>query len=132
MSVLDEEAEPFYPENVSPLRVELVAADERFAELREAVLLDYGLRTAAAYWGDLDSLRWWCLQEGVNVLRPAREDIKRYLDELRAAEYSPNTLARRLTTFRRFYDYLVEIGELETSPVEGLREKRRKARRTQG
>ena len=66
------------------------------------------------------------MKERVDILNPSRADIQRYLDELRAAKYSPNTLARRLTAFRLFYDHLVEAGELEQSPVDDLHERRRR------
>jgi site-specific recombinase XerD len=113
------EAARYYPEDRSPFRAELEVNDERFAQLREAVVLNYDFNTAAAYWGDLDDLRWWCLHEGINILNPTGDDIDRYLDGLQKNRYSPNTVARRLTTFRLFYDLLVEEGELARSPVAG-------------
>lgn len=119
----------YYPESESPLRAELVQQYERFAERREAVLLNYGFHTAVAYWGDLDSLMRWCMEADIDVLNPRTEDISRYLDELRGMDYSPNTIARRLTAFRLFYDHLVGLGELDASPVADLRERRRRPSR---
>lgn len=119
----------YYPEDQSPFRAELVVRYERFGELREAVLLDYGFRTAAAYWGDLDDLMRWCFANGVDVLNPQPADVGCYLDELRERRYSPNTIARRLTAIRRFYDHLVESGDLACSPVADLHEARRRASR---
>jgi hypothetical protein len=46
-----------YPENRSPFRAELEERYERFAQLREDFLLDYGYNTARAYWGQCRSVR---------------------------------------------------------------------------
>lgn len=132
------EAQQYYPEDQSPFRAERPVLSERFAAAREAILLDYDFHTAVAYWGDLDDLRWWCLSEDVDILAPGAGDIERYLDQLAQQRYSPNTIARRLTTFRIFYDYLVGEGELASSPVAGMHRlrpvrsrKRRRLRQSQ-
>lgn len=126
---MDDGGGSYYPEDQSPFRAKLAVRYERFAELREAVLLDYGFHTAVAYWVDLDDLMRWCFANDVDVLNPQPADAARYLDELRERRYSPNTIARRLTAMRRFYNHLVEDGELTRSPVADLHEPRRRASR---
>jgi len=111
-------SEGYFPESESPLRAQLPVVNERFAEFREALLLEHPLATARAYWGDLEDFVYWCAAEGVDVLDPEPAEVRRYLDQLRANEYSPNTIRRRLTTLGAFYRQLVERGELARSPVD--------------
>lgn len=102
---------------------------ERFAELRESLmydLADSGITTATlmAYWGDLESLFLWCLQEEVDVLVPSTSDLAGFLESLREQQYSLNTIARYITSFRRFYDFLVDTGECDRSPMVGIHQRR--------
>jgi site-specific recombinase XerD len=79
-------------------------ADE-FDLAREHLLLGYRFNTARAYWGDLEHWRDWCmdLPDAVDPLWPTSSDIEHYLLSMRVAGYSPNTVARRLTTLRAFF-----------------------------
>lgn len=114
----------FYPEDQSPMRAQLEVRYRRFAELREALLLEYSRSTAIAYWGDLDSWMLWCLGHQVDALAPTTEDVARFLDEHRANGYSVNTIARRITALRAFFAYLVREGILEQTPMLGLHQRR--------
>jgi site-specific recombinase XerD len=121
--------ETYFPDSDYPFRGAQQVRDERFAELRESLmydLADAGVTEATlmAYWGDLDSLLWWCLANEIDILSVTAEDITRYLDELRAEKYSLNTIARRITTFRQFYDHIVAAGERPTSPMPGIHQRR--------
>ncbi len=91
-----------YPENQSPLRAELGERYERFAELREDFLLDYGYNTARAYWGDLEHLNDWCMERGLDILQLSEQDLKKYLAWLRRRGYSASTIRRRVTSYRLF------------------------------
>jgi site-specific recombinase XerC len=79
---------------------------ERFCAWREEMLVNYGYNTARAYWSDLEGWRDWCCDEEptVDALEPSPNDIVRYLRELIESGYSPNTVARRLTALRLFFD----------------------------
>jgi site-specific recombinase XerD len=119
----------FYPEQGSMFRGAQEVRYLRFAELRESLLFDLrdgGLReaTVVAYWSDLDSVLWWCLEHGVDALDPGAENVGRYLDELRAGRYSLNTIARRITAMRHFYEHVVAAGELAASPIAGIHQRR--------
>lgn len=91
-----------YPENKSPLRAELEERYERFAQLREDFLLDYGYNTARAYWGDLEHLNDWCMERGLDILVLEEKDLKKYLAWMKRRGYSPSTVRRRRTAWRRF------------------------------
>lgn len=91
-----------YPENLSPLRAELVERYERFAELREGFLVDYGYNTARAYWGDLEHLQDWCLDQGLDVLELSGRHFADYLISMEARRYSASTIRRRQSTYVLF------------------------------
>ncbi len=100
-----------YPENQSPLRAELEERYERFAQLREDFLLDYGYNTARAYWGDLEHLNDWCMQRGLDVLTLEEQQFKRYLTWLRRRKYSPSTVRRRRGTYGLFLSHIASAHE---------------------
>jgi site-specific recombinase XerD len=100
-----------YPETELPIVAELPEHHERFAELREDYLLQFGYNTARAYWGDLNDLLYWALERDKDVLQLTDRDIRQYLTLLRRRKYSPNTLRRRVTSIRAFYKHAEECGE---------------------
>jgi site-specific recombinase XerD len=91
-----------YPENKSPFRAELDVRDERFAQLREDFLLNYGYNTARAYWGDLEHLKDWCQERGLDVLDLPEQELREYLSWMSARGYSGSTTRRRETTYKLF------------------------------
>lgn len=91
---------PRYPENQSPFTAELVERYERFAQLREDFLLEYGYNTARAYWGDLEHLNDWCLERGLDILTLDDEDLAKYTGWMRRRKYTLNTIRRRRGTYR--------------------------------
>lgn len=111
----------YYPENLSMLRAELIVRHREFADLREQYLLGFGYHTARAYWADLENFYDWCERSGVDILSPGSHQIKNYLDDLLAEQFSPNTVARRLTSLRGFYQMLVDFDIIEFSPTIGIR-----------
>ena len=90
------------PENLSPLRAELEQRYQRFAELREDFLLNYGYNTARAYWGDLEHLNDWCMERGPDILTLTDQDLKKYLAWMRRRGYSRSTIRRRRGTCALF------------------------------
>lgn len=89
-----------YPEDRSPQLARLEERYQRFAELREDLLLNYGYNTARAYWADLQHLLEWALNREKDVLALSDRDIKQYVALLRRRKYSESTIRRRLTSLR--------------------------------
>lgn len=119
----------YFPDKDYPFRGSQQVRHQRFAELREDLMFDLdeagvSPATLIAYWGDLDWLLHWCLDEGVDILAPKRGDLARHLDELRETGYSLNTIARKVTSFRHFYRHLVEVGVLATNPMTEIHQRR--------
>ncbi|WP_414684842.1 site-specific integrase [Mycobacterium sp.] len=94
----------FYPESLLPvIREEPQPPYQRFTELRELILLDYGYNTARAYWGDLDDVYRWSIERGKDVLALRESDVRQYVSLLRRRKYSENTIRRRVTALRKLY-----------------------------
>lgn len=74
---------------------------QRFFELREELLLDYGYNTARAYWADLQDWFEWAVERDKDVLALTVADQKQYCALLRRRKYSKNTIRRRQATMRR-------------------------------
>lgn len=91
-----------YPEDQSPLRAELPVRNERFADVREAYLLDFEYNTARAYWGDLEHLFDWCEHRGFDIFELTEDQFRQYQALLRRRKYSESTIRRRRTAWRGF------------------------------
>jgi len=55
-------------------------------------------------------------------------DLRRYLADLRRADYSRATIARKIATLRSFYKFLAREGEVQGNPVSTLRTPRQEKR----
>lgn len=103
----------FVPKPEEPLR----AHWQRFFDLREDLLLNYGYNTARAYWTDLDGWFRWAIERDKDILNLSEKDIRRYLALLRRRGYSESTIRRRVTALRLIYDKGVETVTLQTNPA---------------
>jgi len=79
-------------------------------------------RTVEAYRRDLDTLADWLGRSPGSV---EREELERYLAELRAAGLSGATIARRVASLRSFFRHLVLIGAADSNPAAELELPRR-------
>jgi site-specific recombinase XerD len=73
---------------------------QRFFDLREDLLLNYGHNTARAYWADLQDWFEWAVERDKDVLELDEKEQKQYCALLRRRNYSENTIRRRLTALR--------------------------------
>lgn len=88
---------------------------ERFLD---AVWMESGLseNTLAAYRRDLLALDKWLMTRDVGIAEVARGDLLGYLGYLSSKGQKPRSVARLLSSLRRFYRYLVREGIREDDP----------------
>jgi len=55
-------------------------------------------------------------------------DLRRYLADLRRADYSRSTIARKIATLRSFYKFLAREGVTQNNPVKAIRTPRQEKR----
>jgi len=89
------------------------AAIEAFLD---AAWMERGLssNTLAAYRSDLCAFSRWLDARGRNLHQVGRADVLDFLAS--GAGVSPRTTARRLSSLRRFYEYLLRAGRIRTDP----------------
>ncbi len=80
--------------------------------------LEKGLssNTIQAYSNDLTSFGAF-----IGTAEPNSERVRAYLDKMREAGLSARSLARRLTTLRNFFGYLLRESVIQSDPTEHLR-----------
>jgi len=82
---------PAYPDDIPE-------SWQRFFDLREDLLLDYGYNTARAYWGDLQDWFEWAVERHKDVLNLSEKDVTQFCALLRRRGYSESTVRRRKST----------------------------------
>jgi integrase/recombinase XerD len=90
---------------------------QRYAALRDEFVINLTYNTARAYASDLDHLFDWALARGKDVLALTSSDIELYLAGLLQRPYTANTITRKRTALRGFYDLSVEKKAIMTSPM---------------
>jgi len=82
--------------------------------------------TVAAYRSDLAELAALC--SGTPLARLQAADVRRALARLHGGGAAPASLARKLSAWRRFFDWLGARGEIAGNPAVGIRAPRRAKR----
>jgi integrase/recombinase XerD len=93
-----------------------LAAIDRFLD---AVWMERGLspNTLSAYRADLTALDRWLVTRGGSGLTAKRADLLAFIAWRVEAGARPRSTARQLSSFRRFYRYLVRDGVLKEDPT---------------
>jgi integrase/recombinase XerD len=85
----------------------------------DAVWMERGLspNTLAAYRADLSALERWLEDREVDLPHAQRGDILSFMASRVQAGARPRSTARQLSSFRRFYRYMVREGSLREDPT---------------
>jgi integrase/recombinase XerD len=85
----------------------------------DAVWMERGLspNTLAAYRADLTALERWLDQHDADLTAANRGDLLSFMASRIEAGARPRSTARQLSSFRRFYRYLVREGALRDDPT---------------
>ena len=94
-----------FPPDLPP---EQVRRWQRFFDLREDILLDYGYQTARAYWGDLQDIFEWAVERDKDILTLTGRDLRQYRALLRRRKYSEATIRRRMVAWRKMEERMKE------------------------
>ncbi len=73
--------------------------------------------TVRAYAQDLSRYLEWAERSDIDPLHPTHRQLRGYLAELDRARYSKRTIARRLSSVRSFFAFMIESGTVESSPA---------------
>ncbi len=85
----------------------------------DAVWMERGLsaNTLAAYRADLTALGRWLEQRDVPIVKTSRQDLLGFIAFRVEAGARPRSTARQLSSFRRFFRYLVREGIVRDDPT---------------
>ncbi len=76
--------------------------------------------TVRAYATDLSAYLAWADRSGTDPLALSHRQLRGYLADLTAAQYSRRTIARRLSAVRSLFRFLVAEGRVQGNPAETL------------
>src|SRR5215510_10381564 len=93
-----------------------IAAIDRFLD---AVWMERGLspNTLSAYRADLTALDRWLQSRGGSGLTAKRADLLAFIAYRVEAGARPRSTARQLSSFRRYYRYLIREGAIKEDPT---------------
>jgi integrase/recombinase XerD len=94
-------------------------ADPTVLRFLDAVWMERGLspNTLAAYRADLTALTRWLAERDVPIMRTTRADLMGFIAWRVEAGARPRSTARQLSSFRRFFRYLLRDGALREDPT---------------
>jgi integrase/recombinase XerD len=93
-------------------------------DLAAAFLLGYGPSTREAYGRDLRAWATWLAEQGIQPLDAHRAHVELWARGIEEAGRAPATVARRLAAIAGFYEYAVDEGLIDRSPVSRVRRPR--------
>jgi len=95
------------------------AADPAVSRFLDAVWMERGLstNTLAAYRADLTALSRWLHERQIPMIRTTRADLQDFIAYRVTAGARPRSTARQLSSFRRFFRYLMREGVIRDDPT---------------
>jgi integrase/recombinase XerD len=93
--------------------------DPAVSRFLDAVWMERGLssNTLAAYRADLTALARWLTERHVQITRTSRADLQDFIAWRVHAGARPRSTARQLSSFRRFFRYLMRENEIREDPT---------------
>lgn len=93
--------------------------DPLVSRFLDAVWMERGLsaNTLAAYRADLTALARWLAERGTTMVKTTRADLQDFIAFRVNAGARPRSTARQLSSFRRFFRYLVREGLVAEDPT---------------
>lgn len=77
--------------------------------------------TSKAYFDDITSLSEWCSRGGIDdPCQLDRLTIRRYVSYLTTRKYARSTVARKASSIRRYFSWLLRFNYIESNPAEDI------------
>jgi integrase/recombinase XerD len=95
------------------------AVDPAVSRFLDAVWMERGLssNTLAAYRADLTALARWLNERQTPIMRTTRADLQDFIAYRVHAGARPRSTARQLSSFRRFFRYLMRENQIREDPT---------------
>ena len=76
--------------------------------------------TLQSYKRDITQYESYINEENLQYLKVTKDDIKKYLENLKNIGKKTSTISRNLASIRSFYQYLVKTKKIKEDPTEGI------------
>ena len=76
--------------------------------------------TLQSYKRDINQYESYINEENLQYLKVTKDDIKKYLENLKNIGKKTSTISRNLASIRSFYQYLVRTKKIKEDPTEGI------------
>ncbi len=95
------------------------STDPAVSRFLDAVWMERGLstNTLAAYRADLTALSRWLAERGLPIMKTTRSDLQDFIAFRVHAGARPRSTARQLSSFRRFFRYLLRENQIKEDPT---------------
>jgi integrase/recombinase XerD len=104
---------------VNPTPSSADSTDAAVSRFLDAVWMERGLsaNTLAAYRADLTALSRWLAERGLPIMKTSRSDLQDFIAYRVHAGARPRSTARQLSSFRRFFRYLLRENQIKEDPT---------------
>ncbi|MDA9591667.1 site-specific tyrosine recombinase XerD [Pelagibacteraceae bacterium] len=90
----------------------------------EMIVIERGLskNTATSYKNDLDQLNEFCKKKSLNIIKLDEKNLEDYLSKFINQGYEKTSLARKISTYNQFFDFLIEEKLIADNPIKNIKQ----------
>jgi len=90
----------------------------------EMIVIERGLakNTATSYKNDLDQLNEFCKKKSLNIVKLDEKKLEDYLSKFINQGFEKTSLARKISTYTQFFDFLIEEKLITNNPIKNIKQ----------
>jgi len=90
----------------------------------EMIVIERGLakNTATSYKNDLDQLNEFCKKKNLNIVKLDEKKLEDYLSKFINQGFEKTSLARKISTYTQFFDFLIEEKLIANNPIKNIKQ----------
>ena len=90
----------------------------------EMIVIERGLakNTATSYKNDLDQLNEFCKEKSLNIVKLDEKKLEDYLSKFINQGFEKTSLARKISTYTQFFDFLIEEKLIANNPIKNIKQ----------
>ena len=90
----------------------------------EMIIIERGLakNTASSYKNDLDQLNEFCKKKSLNIVKLDEKKLEDYLSKFINQGFEKTSLARKISTYTQFFDFLIEEKLIANNPIKNIKQ----------
>ena len=90
----------------------------------EMIVIERGLakNTATSYKNDLDRLNEFCKKKSLNIVKLDEKKLEDYLSKFINQGFEKTSLARKISTYTQFFDFLIEEKLIANNPIKNIKQ----------